>query len=398
MTDIYTNLLGCRLCGKTTTLPVVLNLGEFTLSGFVKPDEPDPPSAPLVLHECSACGLVQLGATVHRDLLYRNYSYRSGTNESMRVELKRIVDLAMSKVDLQRGDSVLDIGCNDGTLLNFYPHTVETIGFEPSRLFMEAKRQNPHTGGRWIVNDFFPSSTSFGPIKCKIITAIAMFYDVDDVHGFMEGVKEWLHDDGVFIVQMADLRQMVGNNAFDNICHEHLTYWSIAPFERLLYLHGMWIVSLAPNDINGGSICYVIRKIPEGEAVVMTHQIHPSWPTFKMRIDALGTQVKATIREYGSVLGYGASTKGNTLLQYWGIGPDLIPAIADRNPDKWGLVTAGTRIPIISEDQARAKNPDAFLCLPWHFKESFIDREQIYLRYGGGKLIFPLPNVGVVGR
>lgn len=407
----------CRVC--EASLESILSLGEQYVSNFVDPDEPDGLKADLDLVLCRECGLLQLRDTVPAEALYRNYWYRSGTNESMRRALADIATETAYLAHLTDGDAVLDIGSNDGTLLAAYPtQRLYRIGFDPSRNLAELSKKAADE----VVVDFFDARTYFDIAELrgrrpKAVTSIAMFYDLEDPNQFVADVKEVMHEDGVWIVQMSYLPLMLRQNAFDNICHEHLEYYSLHSFESLLDRHDFEVVDMQLNDVNGGSFRVYIRNRGAqedafGDATyrgLARQRVHAfrerehemglarleTYHEFADRVERVKADVVGFVRQQvadgRTVYVYGASTKGNTLLQYFGLDRKLIAAAAERNPGKWGKVTVGTRIPIVSEDEARAAKPDHFLVLPWHFIEEFEQRERQFL-LSGGRFIVPLPH------
>ena len=277
--------------------------------------------------------------------------------------------------------------------------------------------EEARVGTTHIVNDFFSYEAfrnAFADTKAKVITSIAMFYDLERPNAFVEDIASCLAEDGVWIVQMSYLPSMLTANAFDNICHEHLEYYSLMAIQRLMDRHRLEIVDVELNDVNGGSIRLFIRlpgggSAPEGGARVakmlesernLGLQSRGVYDRFAERVDAIKQSVAQFITEETgkgkSVYVYGASTKGNTLLQYFGLDSSVLEGAAERNPEKWGKKTVGTMVPIVSEEHARAENPDYFLVLPWHFLEGFREREREYLDRGG-KFIVPLPEFQIVG-
>ena len=393
---MITPIVACRACG-CERLETVLDLGELCVSDFPPPGGSED-SAPLELVCCLGCSLVQLRHTVDRDRLYKDYWYRSGTNESMVAALRDVVDEACKRVNLQDGDAVLDIGCNDGTMLRMFPEHARRYGFEPSNLYVEAQR-----GTDGIFPTYFPPP--YPPFrKFMVITSIAMFYDLDDPDRFVKAIKRWLHPEGVWVCQFQDLSAMLGVNGFDNICHEHLTYWSGHAFLTLLWKHGLHPKAVSYNSTNGGSVRYVIGH---GEPIVsVQHDMSDAMAyafqlaRFGRTVEDLKAQTLSLLRDLKAqdkfVMGYGASTKGNTLLQYYGIDSTLVRAIAERAPEKWGRVTAGTHIPIISEEEMREQRPDYLFVLPWHFIDGFVKREAGLLAQGT-RFIVPLPELRVIG-
>ncbi len=411
----------CRVCGGA--LEPILSLGDQYVSNFVDPSEPDGPNAELALVLCGDCELLQLRDTVPPETLYHNYWYRSGTNESMRRALAEIATEAAYLGHLEPGDAVLDIGSNDGTLLDSYPtEGLFRIGFDPSRNMAEYSKQVADE----VVVDFFNANTYFEtPVvrdrRPKVVTSIAMFYDLEDPNQFVSDIKAVMQEDGLWVVQMSYLPLMLSQNAFDNICHEHLEYYSLRSFESLLDRHELEVVDMQLNDVNGGSFRVHVRNRgarEDGYGDVTSRGLaQERVRVFREREDELGLDRLETYREFAdrvervradvtgfvkeqvaagkTVYVYGASTKGNTLLQYFGLDHTLVAAAAERSPVKWGKVTVGTRIPIVSEEDARAAKPDHFLVLPWHFLEEFEEREKEYLR-SGGRFIVPLPNFRLI--
>ncbi len=389
-----TRIDACRSCGHRD-LATVLDLGNLAVSDFIEPGQ-SLDRAPLELVRCTSCELVQLRHTVDRDRLYRTYHYRSGVNETMVAALKDVADEAMKLVPLDYGDVVLDIGCNDGTLLRHFPNHVRKIGIDPSDVATDAQQFDPFATS--LVRDFFPPKGQHVPHKCKIITAIACFYDVDDPNAFIREAKRWLHDDGVLIVQFQDLVSMVNKNAFDNICHEHLTYWDYNAVSDLIERHALQITGIAFPSINGGSIRFVIQH-HNASRVSLPKAYSFNLRSFAARIEALKHDTLRFLHEAKrtgkTVIGYAASTKANTLLQYYGIGPDLIEAFMERSPHKWGKTTV-TGIPIISEDEGRERNPAFLFVGAWQFADAFAKREHALLERGT-QLVVPLPTLRLMG-
>jgi len=403
----------CRVCGSA--LEPILNLGEHYVSDFPRPGDDLPSKAPLDLALCKRCRLLQLRHTVDPNEMYRNYWYKSGTNQTMRGALADIANTAETLIHLKEGDAVLDIGCNDGTLLSSYrTGGIVKVGIDPSNVAEQARGVVDK-----LVNDFFTAEVylkEMGDQHAKIVTSIAMFYDLEDPNRFVSDIKRVLDLDGLWIIQMSYLPLMLKTNEFGNICHEHLEYYSLQSLEYLLNLHGFEIVDVELNDINGGSLRAYIRNrgadavnfgdatyralsadrvqaMREGEVKLGLAE-KTVYDEFAMRVERIKHDtvdfVRNAVAQGKKVYVYGASTKGNTVLQYFELDHTLITAAAERNSDKWGRVTIGTNIPIISEADARAAKPDYFLVLPWHFLEEFMAREHDYL-YSGGRFIVPFP-------
>jgi len=412
----------CRICGSKSLTPVV-SLGEQFIGGVLASADGTAlvtRKVPLDLVRCDpsedekACGLVQMRHTVPHKILYHNYYYQSGINQSMRNNLASITQLVEQSINLELDDLVLDIGCNDGTLLQSYTtKNLHLLGIDPSDVALLARKQ-----GLEVINDFF-SAESFNSLcpnrKVKVITSIAMFYDLEDPHTFVEDIRIVLHQKGIWVLEQSYLPSMLKMNSFDTICHEHLEYYSLAPLEYLLNEHYLEILDVYLNDVNGGSFRLIVGHAgstdikPEANDRIQELRLQEfnlaidadtPYTKFRTNIDKIKTDLQSFLQKAkaeGKVVhGYGASTKGNTILQFCNITPDLVPAISDRNPRKWGYYTIGSKILIISEEESRQQKPDYYLVLPWHFLEEFTQRESEFLSRGG-KFIVPMPYVHLAG-
>ena len=411
----------CRVCGSSA-LTKVIDLGEQYLQGsFVKSGKELPPmrKIPTSLVRCDptkdekACGLLQMPHSVPPEILYSVYWYRSGTNQTMHNHLKEVAEEAsrsLNKVSAR----VLDIGCNDGTLLNYYPRKYIKFGIDPSDLVLEVR------GDIKIIRDFFPSEKLLKEIKdirFDIISSIAMFYDLEDPIDFIRQVKAILAEHGLWVFEMSYMPSMLKLNSYDTICHEHLEYYSLAVIEYILKKAQMKLVKAELNSINGGSVrcyathvdnfkydnkesCFSIAALRREEFDLELDTDKP-YRDFQERIESNRKELMMllkNLKQKGKKIHiYGASTKGNTILQWCGIDQAIIDFAAERNADKYGAKTPGTDIPIISEAESRAMNPDYYLVLPWHFKEEFLLREKELINQGTG-MIFPLPFVEIIKR
>lgn len=404
---IYHEITACRVCGSRDLQPL-LDLGDAHLSGFPAPGEPDTPVAPLEMVRCGECNLVQLRHTANPDLLYRTYYYRSGVNQTMRDALRDITASIEERHPLQAGDIVIDTGSNDNTLLRSYATSgLRRIGFEPSRNIGGEAAKDPNVE---VINDYFAARPELLG-KVSVVTSIAMFYDLDNPHVFIDDVAAVLRPDGLWVIQLAYLPSVLDRNGFDGICHEHLMYYSLASLEHLLKPHGFEVVDVQLVDLNEGSIRLYVRRAGleatsarlvearEREKALALDTPAP-YEAFAARVADIKRQTLTLLEKAAAegkvVHGYGASTKGNTLLQYFGVDRRLVSAIWERQPQKVGLETVKTRIPIISEEEGRKIGPDYLLLLPWHFADEFLARERAY-REGGGQMIIPLPQFRVVG-
>lgn len=409
----------CRICGNTELFHI-LHLGELSLTGvFPKNKEQIISSAPLELVKCqedgsdTTCGLVQLRHSFDLNEMYGgDYGYRSGLNQSMvehlRGKVKRILNISSPA----RGDMVIDIGSNDSTLLQAYPDDLELVGVDPTG----AKFRKYYPDHIHLIPDFFPSpefKKRFGDKKAKIVTSIAMFYDLEKPLDFVEDVYKVLSDDGIWVFEQSYLPTMLDTNSYDTICHEHLEYYRLKQIKWMMDRSGFKIIDVELNPVNGGSFSVIVAK--RGSHYTESVQIIESllamesgkfldtevpYMEFKNRVYNHRDQLRALLEKIKSegktVFGYGASTKGNVVLQFCNLSPDDIPFIAEVNPDKFGCYTPGTCIPIISEKEARAMNPDYFMVLPWHFKDNIVRREKAFLE-SGGKLLLHLPEPEIIG-
>lgn len=411
-TPAYSQVTACRVSGSSHLLSV-LNLGTQVLSGVFPASATDAVTAgPLELVWCPDSGLLQLNHRYDPNEMYgQNYGYRSGLNQSMVRHLQGKVRGLEALVKPVAGDVVVDIGSNDGTLLKSYSTPgLERIGIDPTGV----KFKDYYPEDIRLVPDFF-SRANFENVSAKrarIVTSIAMFYDLDDPVEFARQVAGILMDDGVWHFEQSYMPAMLRTNSYDTVCHEHLEYYSLAVVKSIVERADLRVVDVKVNASNGGSFAVTaarsdsryqaetatIEWLLEQERRMGLDTPRP-FRRFEERVfrhrDDLRRLVRSLGREGKKILGYGASTKGNVLLQFCGLTPEDLPAIADVNPDKFGRVTPGTHIPIVSEAEARAMKPDFFLVLPWHFKNVILEREKEFLERGG-KMIFPFPEIEIL--
>ncbi len=409
----------CRVCGSNRLTPI-LSLGEQYVTNFVDDVQGNYPRGPLDLVLCNSndggCGLLQLKVTVERDVMYRKYWYKSGISGTMVRALEDITSAAKKLMKLSAGDIAVDIGANDGTLLKQYevPGLVR-VGFEPSNLWKLGVEVDIQ-----IINDYF-NYVSFkrelGDKKAKVITSIAMFYDLEDPNTFVEDICKCLADEGVWIIQMNYLGLMVENNTFDNISHEHLEYYSLFSLTNLLERHNMEAFDVELNDVNGGSFrIYIKHKgslvegFPGREERLQKLKAYEQkmgfdnkevYEKFANRIELNKKKLMEFLRKEKKkgkkIFIYGASTRGLVVLQYFGIDNKLIEGAADMNADKWGKYIVGTGIPIMSVEEYRKKRPDYLLVLPYHFIDEIRAQESEFLK-NGGKMIVAIPDFEVMSK
>ena len=411
----------CRICGSKN-LTSILNLGDQYFANYSPKSNdvvPFEEKIPLQLVRCDksidpkSCGLVQLRHTTPPNLMYDRYFYRSGINQTMINNLNEIAQQAISKIKLNPNDIVIDIGCNDGTLLQNYKELpIRSVGFDPAKNMVQFSKQT----GATIITEFFSAEEfikNYGDEKAKIITSIAMFYDLEDPNQFVDDISKILHPDGIWILELSYLPLMLSQNAFDTIVHEHLEYYHLDTLEFLLSKFDLKVGDIQLNDINGGSFRVVVQhkeKLIDNKSLQHITELREKEKNLNLSInqpfddfikkindekDNLVTFIKNEVSAGKTIHCYGASTKGNTLLQFYNLDKKLIQFIADRNPDKWGRRTIGTDISIISEEESHSMNPDYFLILPWYFIKEFKEREINYLK-NGGKLLVPLPKFKVI--
>lgn len=387
----------CRLCGSPS-LKEVISIGEQYINDF--PDTPAQKGrngkCPLDVVLCEDCSLFQLRHTAPQELLYsRHYWYKSGINDTIKSDLKSIADSAASMVELSPDDIVLDIGANDGTMLSNLKGRAVRVGCEPATNLLAELRTN----AEHVIGDFWTKENydKLGIEKAKVITAIGMFYDMEDPNQFIRDAAQVLAPDGVFIAQLMTLKPMLDQNDVGNICHEHLEYYTYKSLKHLFESNGLEIFKVAENQINGGSYRLFARHLRNGSVDYPENYTEDDLREFLERLQAQRTlcvdYIERAVANGRKVYVYGASTKGNVILQYYGLDDRHIKGAADRNPAKWGKYTL-TDIPIVSEDEGRA-NADVFLVLPYGFLDEFVRREADWLKRGG-EFVVPLPEFRVI--
>lgn len=409
----YTEISRCRICANKRLVPV-LSLGTQALTGvFPRTRGEKVAAGPLELVKCAetgrgeSCGLVQLRQSYDKKEMYsKRYGYHSGLNPSMVRHLGDRVRALLGLVRLGRGDLVVDIGSNDGTLLAAYPRQGETlVGIDPTAGQFRAH----YPPGSQLIPDFFSARLlrkRFPGRKAKAVTSIAMFYDLDSPSAFVREVSGILADDGVWVLEQSYLPTMIEKNAYDTVCHEHLEYYGLRQIKWMTDRASLKIVDVELNDVNGGSFAVTVakRSSPLREATKKVAALlrrerkyagAAPYRAFRRNVMSHRRELLGMLRKIGSrgktIAGYGASTKGNVILQFCGLGERDIPFIGEVNPDKFGCFTPGTLIPIVPEAAAKAALPDYLLVLPWHFKDFILKKEKDYRR-AGGRLLFPLPR------
>ncbi len=400
----------CRIC-NSKSLKNLFSLGKMKFTGKFPKKNQRIPSGDVHLVICNKCSLVQLKDNFNLNYLYnKDYGYRTGINSTMRTHVKSVVDKISKKVKLQSGDYVLDIASNDGTLLSYYKKSIKTFGIDP----LVNKYRTDYKNINFKVSDFFSYKNICKVnknIKFKAITALSVFYDIKNPKNFLKDIKKVLHKDGIFNLEFADLKLILENNMFDTICHEHLEYYSVTVIKNLLNKVGLRIFDHYYNDTNGGSssyyICHDNAKFKTSKKITIILKDEKrikinspkTYKNFKERIDKIKNNLTNLLKKLKTqnkiIHGYGASTKGNVLLQYFNIDNKFLDCISDRNPKKDNCYTPGTNVKILTEAKSRSLKPDYYLVLPWHFKKEILKREK-NIRRNGTRFIFPLPKLKII--
>ena len=389
----------CRLC-QNPKLKKIHNFGNIFVSNFVKKqDIKRGVKAPLNLVYCKKCQLLQLEHSAPQEIMYKKfYWYKSGITKTMRDGLKELYKDIKKNCKIKSGDVILDIGANDGTLLKYFKKDkIITIGCEPANNLKTELKKNCH----YMINDFWHTKhlkkIPNKHRKLKVVSAIGMFYDLEDPSEFIKHAADALDDDGIFVAQLMCSHSMFKTNDLGNICHEHLEYYSYKSLVKLYEQNGLEIFNVIENDIQGGSYQLWAKPLNEGsidypEDLSLLHE-------FFAQIKKNGELLKAVLSDFikqgKKCYVYGASTKGNTMLQIWNLSK-YFQGAAEIHPGKIGRFTVGTGIPIIHEDDAR-KNADVFFVPNFGFKDMFIEKEKEWIN-NGGAMVFAMPDVNVVNK
>lgn len=409
---MYKEITKCRVCASAN-LNTVMSLGSQHLTGvFPKNKDEKVTSGPVDLVWCPDCGLLQMKQSYSLEEMYGdNYGYRSGLNASMVSHLEQKIRTLENVVKLSESDLVIDIGSNDATSLKAYEGKHRKVGIDPTG----SKFKEYYTDDITLIPDFFTADKFkklFPKEGAKIITSIAMFYDLESPMDFVKDIEHCLAEDGIWHFEQSYMPSMLRTNSYDTVCHEHLEFYSLRVVKYMLERNGLRIIDVQMNSINGGSFAVTACK---NKANYISNEPIINWllkqendmgldtlkpyqefaeRAFKHRESLIGL-IDALVADGKKVFGYGASTKGNVLIQFCNLTSKQIPCIAEVNEEKFGSFTPGTLIPIISEAEAKLMNPDYFLVLPWHFKNNILAREKEYIAKGG-KFIFPLPEIEIV--
>ncbi len=400
----------CRIC-KSTKLKKLFSLGNMCFTGKFPSEKQIIKKEPIHLIICSNCELVQLGHNFDLKYLYGpDYGYRTGINKTMLNHVKDVVKYLSKKTKLKQNDLVLDIASNDGSLLKNYSKNIKTFGIDP----ILNKYIKDYDNISYAIADFFSANKvkKITRKKFKIITALSVFYDATEPNKFLKDVKNILSKEGIFLLEFADLASIIQYKMFDTICHEHLEYYSSKVIMNLCKKNGLRVFDIKKNNINGASKQYYVchakskhnasTKVISNELKLEKKLKLSDVKTYKNFIRDIDTTKKKLvnllkkINKLGKIVHcYGASTKGNVLLQYYKIDNKIISYAAERNKNKYNLYTPGSKIKIISENLSRFYKPDYYLVLPWHFRNEILNREKL-MRKKGTKFIFPLPKLEII--
>lgn len=411
--SILSTIQCCRLC-KSSQTKVVISLGDqYITSRFPTYGDFSTPKTPIDLCRCTDCGLLQLYQTTIPSELYEyEYGYRSGISNTMRTHLLQYQYEILSKVELVDGDTIIDIGSNDSTMLQYYSPNLKRIGVDPT-----GSQFKQYYGDVELIPTYFTADNFknvYGDLKAKVVSSISMFYDLPDPVQFAKDIYDVLDDNGIWTCEQSYMPLMIKTNSIDTICHEHLEYYALSQVKRIADMANFKIIDVIFNDCNGGSFRVYFAKQSstiynestdrvnsiiksEIDMGIMTDELYFN---FMKNCDKEVQKLREFIDSLNSsgqtIYVYGASTKGNCLLQYANLGESQLRYAVERNPKKVGKMTS-TGIEIISEETMRESPPDFLLVLPWHFREEIIEREKEFLD-GGGQLVFPFPSFDVVAR
>jgi GDP-D-mannose dehydratase len=409
--NVINNITTCRIC-DSTNLKIVISLGDqYITSRFPNYGDFSTPKTPIDLCVCQNCRLLQLYQTTMPSELYEyEYGYRSGISNTMREHLKKYQEEILSIVQLNEGDVIVDIGSNDSTMLQYYSNKLKRIGVDPTGSQFKEYYIDVELLATYFTYQTFKNI--YGDIKCKLVSSISMFYDLPQPVQFAKDIYNILDDNGIWTCEQSYLLSMLKTNSIDTICHEHLEYYSMHQIKEIADRANFKIIKVKFNDCNGGSFRIyfakkdssmykedreVIDKIIKEEidyGILNDNIFKKFMDTCNEQVNKLKKFIDIINKNNKKVYIYGASTKGNCLLQYANITENDIMYAVERNPQKEGKMTS-TGVKIIMEEQMRKNPPDYLLVLPWHFKDEIILRENEFLK-NGGQLLFPFPNFEII--
>jgi hypothetical protein len=403
----------CRVCGSQR-LEMFLDLGDqphcdslLCLKDLARKE----PYYPLQVCFCHDCTTVQINYTVPKETMFGEYLYVSGTTQTLRTHFQNTTDRLVARLGLQRDDLVVDIGSNDGTWLACYEqYGLRTLGVDGAKNLAEmANARGVETWARFF-NAAVAREIIAAKGRAKLVTAAGVFFHLEELHSVTEGIAELIHDRGVFCVQAISLGEMLKQCQFDQVYHEHLTYWTLKSLDRLFSQYGLEVFHAGRLTIHGGSLELLVA--PKGQRPIdaTVHDMRgeekrlafdkiETYRAFAGRVWEIERQLLAVLREYaakgGRVYAYGAPAKGATLLNSFHITTDLVKCAVEVNPLKIGKYIPGVRLPIL--DEKGIDLPDAYLLLAWNFLKEFLPRNRDYIERGG-KFIVPIPTPVVIDK
>jgi SAM-dependent methyltransferase len=410
MSELSQTCHECRVCGEDSLYPF-LDLGSMPPSnGFVASPDEEEQFFPLEVVVCDACNHVQLQHTVDREFLFSEYHYFSSASDPLLEHFGAYADAVESKY-LDDGDFVVEIGSNDGVLLSQFGETISTLGVDPAENVAEAARER---GVETITELFAPDVAE--TIVAEYGTADAVCANnvvghIDDLHGLMEGLDTLLAPEGVFVMEVPYLIDLLSNHQFDTIYHEHISYFSVRALERLVEQFDMQVVDVDRVDVHGGTIRAHIQRqsadrTPERIVSDLEHlelamglDRRETYDDFADRVERTRTRINTLLDllddEDVSIVGYGAPAKGNVLLNYCDIGPERLDYLLDTTPKKQGTYSPGMNVPVRSPEAFHDDPPEYAFLLAWNYKTAILEKEAAY-RESGGQFVVPIPYVDVV--
>jgi 2-polyprenyl-3-methyl-5-hydroxy-6-metoxy-1,4-benzoquinol methylase len=404
-------LKACRSCGASGLHPI-LSFGDTPLANaLVTPGETRQIDAmyPLDLVYCRACTLVQITEEVPPEVLFRDYVYLSSFSDTTVANARTIAHRLIDQRRLSADSLVVEIASNDGYLLQHYrDRGVPVLGIDPARNIAEvARRKGIETLDEFFTREFAQRLVDEGR-KADIIHANNVMAHVPDTNGFVQGIATLLREDGVAVIEVPYVIEMIDRLEFDTIYHEHLCYFSLTSVDALFTRNGLRVVDVERLPIHGGSLrIFGALSGRPSDAVTRMLADERAWGVasvaayddFSRRVDALSESLRELLGKLKSegktIAAYGASAKGTTLLSYTHIGGETIDFVADRSTVKHGKLTPGTHIEIVPAEELLTRMPDYVLMLVWNFAEEILKQQQAY-RGRGGKFIIPLPEVTIV--
>lgn len=404
---------GCLVC----TQPAVeefLNLGRMALANrFLTQDEltKREPRFPLRSGFCHSCGHVQLMEAVPPGMMFDHYLYTSSVSDTLRAHLYDLSDVLVRRYRLGAGDLVIDIGCNDGTLLSaFRRHGVRVLGVDPAQNLAELTRDQEID--RYV--GYFNTRSAEEIVQrwgqAALVTATNTFPHIQDLHDFVAALDTVLAPGGVFVAEMHYLADLLDQSAFDTIYHEHVSYWALGPMKVLFERHRMSVVDTERLPLHHGQLRVAVKRDGDGEASQDVAAIlameearglgrFETYQRFAREVHGIKHELRgslgAILKRGQRLAGYGAPAKANTLLGFLEVGPETIAYIVDRSTLKQGLHTPDTHIPIVAPERLLQDQPDYVLLLAWNFADEILLQQSEY-QSRGGKFIIPLPRARIV--